>query len=94
MTTNLWALSHMLELRSTPQGHPTYSKVAQNMALKILDIYPEYAPMLKFVDYKNYDLERLEAFKKLQSKGYHFDEWTWKQLKKEGHREIEQLHPY
>lgn len=74
ITANLRALSHMLELRSTPQGHPTYRKVAQDMALKILDIYPEYAPMLKFVDYENYDLERLEAFKKLRSKGYHFDE--------------------
>lgn len=66
---NMRALSHLVELRSAPQGHSSYRFVAQEMARLICEQYPIFADSLfKFVDYKNYDLERLEAFKKLELK--------------------------
>lgn len=66
---NMRALSHMCELRATSQGHPSYRFVAQEMARLVSDKYPILGKTIfKFVDYKNYDLERLEAFKKIEKK--------------------------
>lgn len=69
MKMNLRALVHMVELRSSSQGHPTYRKVAQMMAKAV----EEKLPLLgrhafRFVDYNDYELERLHAFRKLETK--------------------------
>ena len=69
MRMNLRELTHMTELRSSPQGHPTYRKVAQQMAQvvsKKLPLLGKYA--FSFVDYKDYELERLGSFKKIAKK--------------------------
>lgn len=66
---NLRELVHLTELRSSLQGHPSYRKIAQEMAKIVINQYPILGrAALKFVDYNDYSLERLEAFKKLEKK--------------------------
>lgn len=66
---NMRALSHMVELRSVAQGHTSYRFVAQQMAKLVAERFPLFAETIfKFVDYHAYDLERLEAFKRIQAK--------------------------
>ncbi|MDQ3239125.1 MAG: FAD-dependent thymidylate synthase [bacterium] len=66
---NVRALTHMVELRSIPQGHPSYRKVAQEMAMLVSAKYPLLGKhVFKFVDYNDYDLERLDAFRKIEKK--------------------------
>jgi thymidylate synthase ThyX len=69
MKLNLRALLHMAELRSAPQGHPTYRLVAQQMATAVAEKLPLLGKhVFRFVDYNDYDLERLEAFRRLEKK--------------------------
>ena len=66
---NLREVCHLTELRSIPQGHEYYRKIVQEMALKIRKIHPLLAEhATKFVDMKDYELERLEAEKRLDEK--------------------------
>jgi len=65
---NLREIVHLCELRSSPQGHPSYRKVAQQIAKAVIKKYPVFRYALTFVDYDNYQLERLSAFKKLAKK--------------------------
>ncbi|GIW62873.1 MAG: thymidylate synthase [Patescibacteria group bacterium] len=70
---NLREAVHLCELRSAPQGHPNYRKVAQEIADQIIKVYPTFGKLaFKFVDYQNYHLERLSAFKKLEKKSKKF----------------------
>jgi hypothetical protein len=54
---------HLIELRSGPQGHPSYRRVAQEMARQIRDVagHRAIADAMGFVDLSDVDLERLEA---------------------------------
>ncbi|MHB1907002.1 MAG: FAD-dependent thymidylate synthase, partial [Acidimicrobiales bacterium] len=54
---------HLIELRSGPQGHPSYRRVAQEMGRLIADQagHARIARAMRFVDYSDVDLERLEA---------------------------------
>ncbi len=66
---NLREAAHLTELRSGPQGHHSYRKIAQQIARQIIKVYPTLGRLaLKFVDYNDYQLERLLAFKKLEEK--------------------------
>jgi thymidylate synthase ThyX len=66
---NLRELVYLTELRSIPQGHPTYRRVAQIMTKLVLKKYPLLGKYIfTFVDYKDYGLERLSAFKKIEEK--------------------------
>ena len=56
---NLRSLQWVTELRSTPQGHPSYRRVAQEMAAQVFEAMPEYRRFFKFVDFEGYDLGRL-----------------------------------
>ncbi len=56
---NLRALQWFAELRSQPQGHPSYRYVAQEMAKQVIQILPSFERFLKFVDYDGYELGRL-----------------------------------
>jgi thymidylate synthase ThyX len=67
-TVNLREAYHLCELRSGPQGHPTYRLVAQQMYQHIARVHPELAAAMKFVDLNDYELERLESEKKLDRK--------------------------
>ncbi|MBI4239372.1 FAD-dependent thymidylate synthase [Candidatus Uhrbacteria bacterium] len=69
MRMNLRAINHMVELRTSPQGHPTYRKTGQLMAQRVSERFPllgKYA--FPFADFNDYELERLDAFRKIEKK--------------------------
>jgi thymidylate synthase ThyX len=68
MSFNIREAYHMLELRSSMQGHPDYRKIAQDMFLEIEKVHPQLAKGMKFMDMNEYGLERLEAEKRLDKK--------------------------
>jgi thymidylate synthase ThyX len=68
MKMNLREACHLIELRSVPQGHPDYRKIAQNMYRSIERIHPNLAKGIRFVDLKDYALERFDAEKKKEMK--------------------------
>jgi thymidylate synthase ThyX len=68
MALNLREAYHMLELRSGMQGHPDYREVAKMMFSEIEKVHPHLASGMKFMDMKEYALERLEAEKKIDRK--------------------------
>ena len=63
MQLNAREAFHLLELRTTPQGHPDYRRVCQEMHRLIRDVagHKVIAETMKYVDHRSYDLERLEA---------------------------------
>lgn len=68
MTFNLREAYHMLELRSAMQGHIDYRRIAQMMFREIERVHPLLASGMKFMDMKEYSLERLEAEKRIDRK--------------------------
>ncbi len=52
---------HLIELRSTPQGHPAYRAVAQAMHRAIAEHHPAIAAAMRFVDHSAAETGRLEA---------------------------------
>lgn len=56
---NLRALQWLCELRSAAAGHITYRFIAQEMAKQVIDVFPEFERVFKFVDYDGYELGRL-----------------------------------
>ncbi|HKW72173.1 MAG TPA: FAD-dependent thymidylate synthase [Candidatus Dormibacteraeota bacterium] len=48
--TNLREVYHLCELRTTPQGHPDYRWVAQQMFLRVREVHPRLARYARFVD--------------------------------------------
>lgn len=55
MGMNLRELQHFTELRTQKAGHPKYRRVCQTMARLYLKRHPGMEPVLKFVDYNDYD---------------------------------------
>jgi len=45
---------HLIELRSTPQGHAQYRLLVQKMHREIEKKYPKLASAMKFVDHAEY----------------------------------------
>ncbi len=68
MTFNLREAYHLLELRSAMQGHVDYRRMAQEMFNEIQRVHPLLASGMKFMDMKEYSLERLEAEKRIDRK--------------------------
>ena len=68
MKLNLREATHLIELRTVPQGHPDYRKVAQKMFLSIKKVHPNLSGIIRFVDLKQYKLERLESEKRIEEK--------------------------
>jgi len=68
MKLNLREASHLIELRTVPQGHQDYRKVAQEMFKAIKKVHPNLSNIIKFADMKSYTLERLEAEKRIEEK--------------------------
>ena len=71
MNLNARAAMHMLELRSTPQGHPAYRRVAQEMHQLIAEQagHRALAEMMRFVDHSaEPELERLDAERAAQAR--------------------------
>jgi thymidylate synthase ThyX len=63
MQMNAREAIHLIELRSTPQGHPAYRQVAQEMHTLIDKVAGHHAiaEAMRYVDHGVYELERLEA---------------------------------
>jgi thymidylate synthase ThyX len=63
LTLNARAALQMLELRTTPQGHPAYRRICQRMHTLIADQAGHHAvaEMMRFVDHSAPDLPRLAA---------------------------------
>jgi thymidylate synthase ThyX len=63
MQFNAREAMHLIELRSGPQGHPSYRRVAQDMHRAIAEVagHRALAEAMSFVDHGATDLERLES---------------------------------
>jgi thymidylate synthase ThyX len=72
MRLNLREATHLIELRTVPQGHPDYRKVGQNMYKAIKSVHPTLSHIIKFADLKEYKLERLESEKRIEEKRKNF----------------------
>ena len=68
MKFNLREACHLIELRTVPQGHADYRRVAQQMFKEINIIHPNLSKIMKFADLKEYDLERFESEKRSEEK--------------------------
>jgi thymidylate synthase ThyX len=62
MQLNAREAMHVIELRTTPQGHPEYRKVCQAMHRLIAERagHRALAALMSFVDHRDYELEGLE----------------------------------
>jgi thymidylate synthase ThyX len=63
MQMNAREAMHVLELRSSPQGHPAYRRVVQEMHRLVAEEagHRAIAAAMRHVDHATYDLERLES---------------------------------
>ena len=63
MQMNAREAMHLIELRSAPQGHPAYRRVAQEMHRQIAEVagHRLIADAMRYADHETYELERLEA---------------------------------
>ena len=63
MQMNARELMHVLELRTSPQGHPAYRQICQEMHRLVAEQagHRAIATSMRYVDHATYDLERLEA---------------------------------
>jgi thymidylate synthase ThyX len=71
LNLNARSAMHTLELRTTPQGHPAYRQVAQQMHRLISEKagHKAIAAMMSFVNHSSEaDLERLEAERRAEAK--------------------------
>ncbi|GKS67982.1 thymidylate synthase [Nitrosarchaeum sp.] len=68
MKFNLREACHLIELRTVPQGHIDYRQVAQQMFKEINRVHPNLSKIMRFVDLKEYDLERFESEKRTEEK--------------------------
>ena len=68
MHFNLREACHLIELRTVPQGHKDYRKVAQDMFKQINRVHPKLSKIIKYVDLKEYELERFESEKRTEEK--------------------------
>jgi thymidylate synthase ThyX len=67
--TNLREVYHLCELRTTPQGHPDYRHVAQEMFRRVQEVHPRLAVHARFVDLSPGDeLERRAAERRIDEK--------------------------
>ena len=61
MEMNAREAMHVIELRTTPQGHPSYRRICQRMHRLIGERHPAIAAAMTFADHSAVELERLEA---------------------------------
>jgi thymidylate synthase ThyX len=70
MDMNAREAMHVIELRTSPQGHPAYRRVCQEMHRLIGEIAGHHAiaDAMQFVDHSTVELERLQAERRLEQK--------------------------
>ncbi len=65
---NLRELYHIIELRTSAQGHPDYRYICQQIYKKINDIHPILTKGMKFVNLNEYKLGRFDTEKRKEMK--------------------------
>jgi thymidylate synthase ThyX len=71
MKLNLRELCHMVELRSTVQGHPDYRAVVHELTRQVRAIHPVLAELAtQFVDWSEVDLARLQSEQRNEQKAH------------------------
>jgi thymidylate synthase ThyX len=65
---NLRELFHILELRTAPEGHPTYRRVCQRIYELVADKYPFLASLIHLVNMDHVEFNRLASEKRLELK--------------------------
>jgi hypothetical protein len=70
MDMNAREAMHLIELRTAPQGHPSYRRICQLMHRAIVDVAGHRAigDAMKFVDHSTVELERLQSERALEKK--------------------------
>ena len=70
MDMNAREAMHVIELRTSPQGHPAYRRVCQQMHRLIGDVagHRAIAEAMRFVDHSTVELERLQEERRLEQK--------------------------
>ena len=65
---NLRSLQWLTELRSQSAGHPSYRKIAQEMAKEVAVAVPQFERFFRFVDRNEHAIGRIEQEKRKESK--------------------------
>ena len=70
MDMNAREAMHVIELRTSPQGHPSYRRVCQLMHRAIAETagHRAIADAMQFVDHTSVELERLQSERALEKK--------------------------
>jgi len=70
MEMNAREAMHLIELRTAPQGHPSYRRICQAMHRAISDVAGHHgiADAMLFADHSVVELERLEAERAMERK--------------------------
>jgi len=70
MDMNAREAMHLIELRTAPQGHPSYRRVCQLMHRAIVDVAGHRAigEAMQFVDHSTVELERLQSERAVEKK--------------------------
>jgi len=74
MDMNAREAMHLIELRSAPQGHPSYRRIAQLMHRAIAEVagHRAIAAAMQFADHSEVELERLHAERAMERKRQSF----------------------
>jgi thymidylate synthase ThyX len=70
MEMNAREAMHVIELRTAPQGHPAYRRIAQMMHRAIADVarHRAIADAMQFADHSEVELERLQSERTMEKK--------------------------
>jgi thymidylate synthase ThyX len=70
MDMNAREAMHLIELRTSPQGHPSYRRVCQLMHSAIANEAGHHAiaGAMQFVDHSDVELERLQSERSMEKK--------------------------
>ena len=70
MDMNAREAMHVIELRTSPQGHPAYRRVCQHMHRLIAEVagHRAIAGAMRFVDHSEIELERLQEERRIEAK--------------------------
>jgi thymidylate synthase ThyX len=70
MDMNAREAMHVIELRTSPQGHPSYRRVCQSMHRAIAEVagHRAVAAAMQFADHSEVELERLQAERAMEKK--------------------------
>jgi hypothetical protein len=70
MEMNAREAMHVIELRTSPQGHPAYRRICQLMHRAIRDVagHRAIADAMCFADYSEVELERLQSERNMEKK--------------------------